>query len=91
MSVLGIVSEIVENKELKEEESDDKYYRRDKNIWWDENIIYSMDNAGTDNPCPETLNTLDAGVVFPSKCFLTERKVPRIVDKAQEGKSSSSI
>ena len=32
MSVLGIVSEIVENKELKEEESDDKYYRRDKNI-----------------------------------------------------------
>lgn len=82
MSVLGVVSEIMEDKELEEEETDDKYDRRYKDIWRDQNIIDTVDDTGTDNASPKSLNTFDTGIVFPSKCFLTERKVPRIVDES---------
>ena len=82
MSVLGIVSEIVQNEELEEEKSYYEHHRRNKNIGRDKYIINSVDDAGTDDSRPKPLNTLDAGIVFPSKCLLTERKVPRIVDKS---------
>ena len=72
----------MQDEELEEEEANDQYDWRNKNIWRNQNIIDAVDDTRTDDTSPKSLNTLYASIVFPSKCFLTERKVPRIVDKS---------
>ncbi len=91
MPVLGIVSEVVEDEELKEEESYDENNWRNEDIIWNIDIVDTMYDACADNTCPESLSTFDICIVFPSECLLTEREVPRIVDESEEGKSASSV
>lgn len=91
MSVFGIVSEIMEDEEFEEEETNNKNYRRNEDVSRDVDVVDTVDNTSTDDTSPKSLNTFDACIIFPSKCFLSEREISRIIDESEEGKATSSV
>lgn len=91
MSVLGIVSEIMEDEEFEKEKTNDEHHRRNHHIFSDIDIVDTVDDAGYDNTKPKPLYTLHTGVSFPSKCFLTEREISWIIDQAEKSKTTTSV
>lgn len=91
MPVACIITQIMENEELENEEPYYEHDRRNENILTDIDVVDSMDEARSDNTEPETLNTLHLCISFPPQGFLTQREATSVVEESEECKSTSSI
>lgn len=91
MSVLGIVSEIMEDEEFQEEETNNQHDWRNQYVLTNVDIVDTMYGTGNENTRPESLYAFHTSVAFPSERFLTEREIPRVIDESEESKPSASV
>lgn len=73
MSVLGVISEIMEDEELEEEESneeDDRWYENISSA--DHDIVDAVNESGDDHTCPESFDGFELGKSLPAECALCE-------------------
>lgn len=91
MTVFGIITQIMEDEELEDEESYDEHNRRYENILTNRDIVDAVKETRYDDTGPESLYALHLRISFPTKCFLTERKASSAVEESEEGESSSSV